>query len=96
MCDEIICRCEEVYRDQIEAALADGAMSMDELKRFTRAGMGLCQGRTCRKLVEGILSKTTNTPLSDIEPSSYRQPIRPVPCELIKDHNINLKETNNE
>jgi len=78
MCDETICRCEEVLRSEIEKAIDDGARTMNELKRFTRAGMGLCQGRTCRRLVERILSEKTGVSLSEIEPSTYRQPVRTV------------------
>lgn len=91
MCDELICRCEEVSREEIEAAIADGAVTMNEVKRFTRAGMGLCQGRTCRRLVERILSEKTNTPLGEIQPSSYRQPVRPVRSDIIKEYENNLK-----
>lgn len=57
MHDELICRCEEVSREEIEKAIEDGAVTANEVKRFTRAGMGLCQGRTCRRLVERILSE---------------------------------------
>lgn len=93
MCDEIICRCEEIYRDEIEAAIEDGAVTINEIKRFTRAGMGLCQGRTCRRLVERILSEKTGTPISEIKPSTYRQPVRPVRSDLIQGHdNKNQKE----
>lgn len=92
MCDELICRCEEVSREEIEAAIADGAVTINELKRFTRAGMGLCQGRTCRRLVERILSEKTNTPLDEMQTSSYRQPVRPVRSDLIAEYENNLME----
>ncbi len=92
MCDEIICRCEEVSRKEIEEAIADGAERVNEVKRFTRAGMGLCQGRTCRRLVERILAEKTDTPLSEIQPSTYRQPVRPVRSDLIQEHSNNKLE----
>ena len=82
MCDEIICRCEEVSRREIESAIEDGAVTMNELKRFTHAGMGLCQGRTCRRLTERILAEKTGQPLSEVTPSTYRQPVRPVKISL--------------
>lgn len=85
MCDEIICRCEEVTRKEIEQAIADGTMSMNELKRYTRAGAGLCQGRTCRRLTERILAEKTGIPLSEIEPATFRQPVRPVSIGLLAD-----------
>ncbi len=82
---EIICRCEEVYRSEIEQTIKDGATTMNELKRFTRAGMGLCQGRTCRRLVERILAEQTGQDLQEVETSSYRQPVRPVQSGLLSD-----------
>ena len=83
MNDIIICRCEEVTRKEIEDAISDGATRMDEVKRCTRAGMGLCQGRTCRKQVEKILSENTGVGLKDIKPSNYRQPVRPIKMEVL-------------
>ncbi|MCU6704133.1 MULTISPECIES: (2Fe-2S)-binding protein [Eubacteriales] len=80
--DEIVCRCQEVTRGEIERAIEMGATTMNELKRFTHAGMGLCQGRTCRRLVERILAEKTGKPLSEIEPSTYRSPVRPVKSEI--------------
>ena len=92
MYDELICRCEEVSREEIEKAIEEGAVTINEVKRFTRAGMGLCQGRTCRRLVERILSEKTGVPLSEIQPSTYRQPVRPVRSDLIQEHNNNKSE----
>ena len=53
--DIIICRCEEITKGEIIQAIRDGATTVDGIKRMTRAGKGLCQGRTCRPLVEAIL-----------------------------------------
>jgi NAD(P)H-nitrite reductase large subunit len=80
--DEMICRCEEVDRAEIVDAINDGVRTMNELKRFTRAGMGLCQGRTCRRLVERILAEKRALSLDKVIPSTYRQPVRPVKAEL--------------
>lgn len=53
----MVCRCEDVYLDDIETFLADsdGPLSAHELKLGTRAGMGVCQGRTCGPLVYSLL-----------------------------------------
>jgi hypothetical protein len=53
----IICRCEDVYLDDVETSLAaaDGPVSAHELKLQTRAGMGVCQGRTCGPLIQSLL-----------------------------------------
>ena len=53
---EIVCRCEEVTREEIMEAIRQGDGSLDAIKRRTRAGMGFCQGRTCRRLIARILS----------------------------------------
>ena len=42
----IICRCEEITYGEIKQAIRDGATTLDGIKRVTRAGKGLCQGRT--------------------------------------------------
>lgn len=53
--DPIICRCEEIRRSEILFAIEMGCMSVTAVKKFTRAGMGACQGRTCARLIEQLL-----------------------------------------
>ena len=55
--DIIVCRCEEVTEAEIRDAIRAGARSVVEIKRWTRAGMGICQGRSCRRLVGRILAE---------------------------------------
>ena len=45
--DTIICRCEDIKRGEIEKAIKSGAKEINQLKAWTRCGMGPCQGRTC-------------------------------------------------
>lgn len=45
-----VCRCEEVTEEMVRQAVRDGALTVDAVKKRTRAGMGFCQGRTCRRL----------------------------------------------
>ena len=84
MSDIYICRCEEITEEEIEEAIENGATSADEVKRFTRAGMGLCQGRTCRRAIEKIIARKTGKPLENIKPSSYRQPVRPIKMGVVR------------
>jgi NAD(P)H-nitrite reductase large subunit len=70
----IICRCEEVTQKEILAAIADGATTVKGIKIRTEAGMGLCQGRTCRRLVSQMLTRTR--PPADIYPPTIRTPVR--------------------
>lgn len=47
---EIICRCNEISRETIEAAIRDGAKSLNEIFDRTTAGVGACGGSCRRKL----------------------------------------------
>ena len=81
--DIIICRCQEVTRQDILDAIADGATTVDGVKRRTRAGMGLCQGKTCERLVAKIIAEETGRPMADIRPPKSRIPVRPVKIGII-------------
>jgi len=81
--DLIICRCQEVTKQDILDAIADGAVTVDGVKRRTRAGMGLCQGKTCERLVAKIISEETGRPMAEILPPKSRMPVRPVKIGII-------------
>ena len=74
--DLVICRCEEITRADIEEVISQGVTRMNEVKRLTRAGMGLCQGKTCGRLVAGILARETGQSLQELKPSTSRPPAR--------------------
>jgi NAD(P)H-nitrite reductase large subunit len=68
--DVIVCRCEEVTRDEILSSFTElGADSVRTSKLFTRAGMGMCQGRFCHRNVQdmarlfGSENTKTNRPI---------------------------------
>jgi len=74
----IICRCQEVTESEIKAAIADGATNVDGVKRRTRACMGLCQGKTCGRLVQNLVARGTGQAPADVLPQKSRMPARPV------------------
>ncbi len=76
--DLIICRCEEVTAGEIRRAIGQGAHTLSGIKRRTRAGMGLCQGRTCGALAARILAEELSIPLDQIPPDTVRSPSLPV------------------
>lgn len=76
--DVVVCRCEEVTLAEIRKAIAEGATTLTGIKRRTRAGMGLCQGRTCSKIVGRMLAEATGATLPEILPDQVRPPIKPV------------------
>jgi len=81
--DIVICRCEEVTEQEIRAAIRAGAQTIDAVKRLTRAGMGLCQGRTCYSLVAGLIKEEIRVPIEDISPPKKRLPLRPLEISLL-------------
>lgn len=76
--DIIVCRCEEITAGEIRDAIRNKkATTVTEVKRRCRAGMGLCQGRTCEKLVSRILSEELGKSPDMITGSTDRPPVRP-------------------
>ncbi len=71
----LVCRCEEVSRGDIKKAIAQGARSLDAIKRRTRCGMGLCQGNTCGRIAAGILAGELGLPVQEIPPAGKRPPV---------------------
>lgn len=76
--DFVICRCEEVSKKMLLQAIAEGAITLDAVKRRTRAGMGLCQGRTCGRLVAQAIALEKGIAVSEIPAASRRPPVRPL------------------
>ncbi|ASJ07795.1 (2Fe-2S)-binding protein [Thermococcus siculi] len=79
----IICRCNDVTIDEIEALIDEGVTDIEEIKRLLRIGMGPCQGRTCIPLVLSILAKRTGKKPEEIPLPRARVPIRPVRVGVI-------------
>ncbi len=76
--DTTICRCEDVTRGQIDAAIAAGARNLNQLKHFTRCGMGPCQGRMCGDVAAEVLAQGTGIAREDLGFWTARPPLRPV------------------
>ena len=66
----------------LTALLGNGPPSPDQVKRLTRAGMGLCQGRRCREQIGALLALGGQAPLSEVTLGTYRAPVRPLPLAL--------------
>lgn len=76
--DLIVCRCEEVTKGELRRAVHEGLYRFPEVRRFTRCAMGFCQGRTCTKLVKGILSRELGCTVEDLQNPHARSPQRPL------------------
>ena len=82
---KLVCRCEDVTEEEVRQAIRDGAKTLREIKMITRAGMGLCQGRTCSKVISRILAEETGKSIGKIEPAGYRPPLRPIAIDILAD-----------
>jgi len=80
---KVVCRCEEVTEEEILEAIAMGDESLNAVKRRTRAGMGLCQGKTCKRLVAAILAQELEASVEAFLPGSIRPPVRPLSLETL-------------
>jgi bacterioferritin-associated ferredoxin len=80
--DLVICRCEEITRGEIKEAIRNGMHTLNGIKRITRAGMGLCQGQTCQRLVAQILSEELGISAAEVDPTTARGPVRPLRLEV--------------
>ena len=78
-----VCRCEEIGVAEIRAAIAEGALSVNDVKRRTRAGMGLCQGIYCAPELADMLAARTGVAAGAIVPMTARPPVRPLPLGLL-------------
>jgi hypothetical protein len=47
--------------------------------------MGPCQGKTCQRLILGILARKLRKKVSELEPQTTRSPVRPVDLGVFAD-----------
>ncbi len=73
-----VCRCEEVTEEEVRNMVRAGIHTVDGIKRATRAGMGLCQSKTCYTNIARIIHEEAGVPLEQIEPMRIRIPVRPL------------------
>jgi thioredoxin reductase len=66
----------------LHSMLGEGVPNPDQIKRLTRAGMGVCQGRRCREQIQALLALGAGIPLAEIPLASYRAPVRPLSLRL--------------
>jgi NAD(P)H-nitrite reductase large subunit len=74
----VVCRCEDVTLEEIKSAIRTGARDSNSVKRLTRAGMGVCQGYTCERLVQQILEQECGQDAIKEPLLTTRPPIGPI------------------
>lgn len=76
--DFIVCRCEEVTMEKLAETIASYGCSSREAKLRTRAGMGICGGRTCRPFIERLVAWSGGREGDFPLPLKVQQPVRPL------------------
>lgn len=85
--ETVVCRCEELTLAELDAAAAATA-DLNVLKGLTRAGMGLCQGRSCQRQIAALVAARHGRRLAEIELPTTRMPVRPVPLGAVADETV--------
>lgn len=80
-----LCRCEEVDAEAIDAAIGAGARTLNDVKRRTRAGQGMCQGRWCTHAVAARIAERTGQSIADLAPMTARPPVQPINLGVLAD-----------
>ncbi|GAB6146856.1 (2Fe-2S)-binding protein [Desulfocicer niacini] len=89
----ILCRCEEITRGDIRKAIHSGLRTINEIKRETRAGMGLCQGQTCTRIIRAFIASELGCSLAEVGLPTPRTPVRPLSMMVLAADGMN-KEAN--
>jgi NAD(P)H-nitrite reductase large subunit len=74
----LMCRCEEVTRAEVRAAVGQGARDLQAVKLLTRLGMGACQGRNCAPSTAAMLCAATGCTPPDAGRINPRPPVKAV------------------
>jgi NADPH-dependent 2,4-dienoyl-CoA reductase/sulfur reductase-like enzyme len=76
--DTIVCRCEELTAGQIRTIAGTVPLGPNQLKAFSRAGMGSCQGRQCGATLTRLLATAQGRSPAEVGLLSVRPPLKPV------------------
>jgi thioredoxin reductase/bacterioferritin-associated ferredoxin len=94
--DAIVCRCENVTAREVLAAVHEGCAGPNQLKAFTRCGMGPCQGRDCSLAVTELIARERRLSPAEVGRFRARFPARPLtlgalatlPCSAADRHAV--------
>ncbi|MEM9221173.1 MAG: NAD(P)/FAD-dependent oxidoreductase [Pseudomonadota bacterium] len=88
--DVIVCRCEDVTRSELDAAVDRGGADVNQVKHFSRCGMGPCQGRVCGEVAATLIAQRLGLKRPLVGLFTPRPPLRPVTLDdLVGDFTYN-------
>ncbi|MDH3857485.1 MAG: FAD-dependent oxidoreductase [Gammaproteobacteria bacterium] len=76
--ETLVCRCEEVNAGQVRQAVRMGCVGPNQVKAFTRCGMGPCQGCLCGSTVAALVADETGASMEQVGYFRVRPPFKPI------------------
>lgn len=76
--DVLVCRCESITARQIRNAVTLGCVGPNQMKAFTRCGMGPCQGRMCGLAAAEIIAHARGVNAGEVGVFHVRPPLKPL------------------
>ncbi|MEO8305815.1 MAG: NAD(P)/FAD-dependent oxidoreductase [Betaproteobacteria bacterium] len=76
--DTVVCRCENVTAAQVVDAVRSGASGPNQVKAFSRCGMGPCQGRFCGITVTEMVARECRISPETAGYFRLRWPVKPI------------------
>ena len=87
-----MCRCEEVLRGDVDAAMDQGARDLQAVKLATRLGMGPCQGRYCGPATALYMSRKLSCSPAACGRINPQPPVRPVTLGVLAECRLGAVE----
>jgi NADPH-dependent 2,4-dienoyl-CoA reductase/sulfur reductase-like enzyme len=76
--DTMVCRCEEVTAGALRRLAVTGVAGPNQMKAFSRCGMGPCQGRLCGLTLTELIASTQRRSPTEVGCLRVRAPVLPV------------------
>ncbi len=76
--ETVVCRCEEISVAQVREVYEVGCDGPNQLKSFSRCGMGPCQGRFCGITVSEMIAHYSGKPVDKVGYYRLRPPVKPL------------------
>lgn len=76
--DVLVCRCESITARQIRDAVRLGCTGPNQMKAFTRCGMGPCQARMCGLAAAEIIAHERGVGMEAVGVFNVRPPLKPL------------------
>jgi sarcosine oxidase subunit beta len=92
MSKALVCPCEDVTVDDVEAAIAKGFRDVESIKRYTGFGTGICQGKSCLTTVAQLLARTEGVSAEAVLPFTPRPPLQPTELSVLASLDVDEDE----